>query len=121
MVKRSEKVGFIIVGPSVTPTALAAMQVVGETQTPMIAVSGGGAIIYPQEGARTWVFKMSPSEEIQLNVIVNSMKKLGEKTLSIIGVNNAYGLVFIDEAKKFAPAAMPQIELANCGYKGTQY
>mgnify|MGYP001095555894 CR=1 FL=1 len=153
----------MLVGPSVTPTALAAMQVAGESKTPMMALSGGGAIIYPQEGARTWVFKMPPSEEIQLNKIFNSMKKRGEKTLSIIGMNNAYGQVFIDEAKKFAPAAgikivsverfggtdtsfvsqalkiiaakpaavliaaagtpaaMPQIELKNRGYAGTQY
>lgn len=95
----------ILVGPSVTPTALAAMQVAGETKTPMISLSGGGAVIHPQEGARTWAFKMPPSEEIQLNVIFNSMKKLGKKTLSIIGMNNAYGQVFINDAKKFAPAA----------------
>lgn len=153
----------ILVGPSVTPTALAAMQVAGESKTPMISMSGGGAIVHPQEGVRTWVFKMPPSEEIQLNQIFNSMKKKGEKTLSIIGMNNAYGQVFIDEAAKYAPAAgikivsverfggtdtsfvsqalkiiaakpdavfiaaagtpaaMPQIELTNRGYKGTQY
>lgn len=153
----------VLVGPSVTPTALAALQVAGESKTPMISLSGGGAAVVPQEGARTWAFKMPPSEEIQLNEIFNSMKKKGEKTLSIIGMNNAYGQVFIDEAKKFAPAAgvkivsverfggtdtsfvsqalkiiaakpdavfiaaagtpaaMPQIELTNRGYKGTQY
>ena len=95
----------ILVGPSVTPTALAAMQVAGETKTPMISMSGGGAIVLPQEGVRTWVFKMPPSEEIQLNQIFNSMKKKGEKTLSIVGMNNAYGQVFIDEAAKYAPKA----------------
>ena len=153
----------ILVGPSVTPTALAAMQVAGEVKVPMISLSGGGAVVLPQTGARTWAFKMPPSEEIQLNVIFDSMKKKGEKTLSIIATNNAYGQVFIDEAKKVAPsagieivsverfgatdtsfvsqalkikeknpdavfiaaagtpAAMPQIELKNRGYSGTQY
>lgn len=95
----------ILVGPSVTPTALAAMQVAGETKTPMISLSGGGAIIEPQEGPRTWVFKMPPSEKIQLDLVFNSMKKKGEKTLAIIGTKDGYGQVFIDQAKKYAPEA----------------
>ncbi|HWK60190.1 MAG TPA: ABC transporter substrate-binding protein [Eoetvoesiella sp.] len=159
----SENKVDILVGPSVTPTALAAMQVAGETKTPMLSLSGGGAIIYPQEGARTWVFKMPPSEKIQLDNIFNTMKKRGEKTLSVVGANDAYGQVFINDVEKYAPAAgikvvsverfgstdtsfvsqalkiiaakpdavfiaasgtpaaMPQIELTNRGYKGTQY
>ncbi len=159
----SERNVDILVGPSVTPTALAAMQVAGETKTPMLSLSGGGAIIYPQEGARTWVFKMPPSEKIQLDNIFNTMKKRGEKTLSVVGANDAYGQVFINDVEKYAPAAgikvvsverfggtdtsfvsqalkiiaakpdavfiaasgtpaaMPQIELTNRGYKGTQY
>ena len=95
----------VFVGPSVTPTSLAALQVAGEGHTPMITLAGGGAVIFPQEGARRWAFKMPPSEEIQLNVIFEHMKKTGEHTLGIVAINNAYGQTFLDVAQKIAPAA----------------
>lgn len=95
----------ILIGPSITATALAVLEVAGETKTPMITMSGGGAVVIPQEGPRKWAFKMPPSEEIQLNVIFNRMKKRGEKTLTIVAAKDGYGQVFIDEATKLAPAA----------------
>jgi branched-chain amino acid transport system substrate-binding protein len=93
----------ILVGPSVTPTSLAALQVAGETQTPMISLAGGGAVVLPQEGARRWVFKMPPAEEIALAVIFEQMKKNREKTLGFVAINNAYAQTFLDVAQKMAP------------------
>jgi len=98
---QEEKVD-VIVGPSITPTSLAVLQVAGETSTPTLSLAGGGAIIDPPEGPRRWVFKMPPSEEIQLGIIFDHMKKKGEKRLGIVGVSNAYGQVFIDVAQKLA-------------------
>ncbi|MES2535973.1 MAG: ABC transporter substrate-binding protein [Pseudomonadota bacterium] len=153
----------VLIGPSLTPTSLAVLQVAGETQTPMVSMAGGGAIVAPQEGARKWAFKLPPSEEIQLSLIFDRMKKNKEKTLGIVGINNAYAQTFIDVVQRIAPAngvqvggierynatdasfvsqalkltasrpdaifivaqgtpaAMPQIELARRGYKGTIY
>ena len=93
----------ILIGPSITATALAVLEVAGETKTPMITLSGGGAVINPQEGPKKWAYKLPPSEEIQLNVIFNRMKKRGEKTLTIIAAKDGYGQVFIEEANKLAP------------------
>lgn len=93
----------ILVGPSVTPTSLAALQIAGETQTPMVSLGGGGALVSPQEGPRRWAFKMPPSEEIQLQVIFDRMKKNKERSLAIVAINNAYGQTFLDVAQKMAP------------------
>ncbi len=101
----------VIVGPSITPTALAVMQVAGETGTPALTLAGGGAIVEPQEGPRRWVFKMPPSEAIQLDIIFRNMKKQGEKRLAIIAVSNAYGQTFIDVAQR--RAAEHGIEIVN--------
>ncbi|WP_151446128.1 ABC transporter substrate-binding protein [Lacisediminimonas profundi] len=94
----------ILVGPSVTPTSLAALQVAGETQTPMISLGGGGSLVSPQEGPRRWVFKMPPAEEIALAVVFEQMKRNKEKTLGFVGINNAYAQTFLDVAQKLAPA-----------------
>jgi branched-chain amino acid transport system substrate-binding protein len=42
----------VIVGPSITPTSLAIMQVAEETSTPVLTLAGGGAIIEPMTGPR---------------------------------------------------------------------
>lgn len=103
----------ILIGPSVTPTSLAALQVAGETQTPMVSLGGGGALVSPQEGARRWVFKMPPSEEIQLQVIFDRMKQNKEHSLAIVAINNAYGQTFLDVAQKMAPGQGIKIAAAE--------
>lgn len=95
----------VIVGPSVTPTSLAALQVAGDAGTPIITLAGGNAIIYPAEGARRWAFKLPPSEEIQLKLVYDDLKKKGLKRLAVVAVGNAYGQTFLDVAQKTASQA----------------
>src|SRR5690606_4571415 len=56
----------VIVGPSITPPSIAAMEVAGRNSTPIIALGGGNAIIEPQEGSRKWAFKMPAPEAISV-------------------------------------------------------
>src|SRR5690606_33715955 len=58
----TEKKVDVLIGPSVTPAALSTLQVAHETQTPMIAIAGGGAIVTPLDDARRWAFKLPPEE-----------------------------------------------------------
>jgi branched-chain amino acid transport system substrate-binding protein len=99
----------VLVGPSVTPTSLAVLQIAGETQTPMLSLAGGGAVILPQDGPRRWAFKMPPSEEIMLRIIFDRMRKDKQKHLAIVAMNNAYGQTFVDVAQKMATGAGIQI------------
>lgn len=125
----------VLVDPSITPTSLAALQVAGDTETPIITLAGSNAIVLPVDGPRRWAFEMPPSEEVALKVVFDRMKKAGRKSLAIVAVANRYGQSFLDVAQTLkivasrpdavliaaagTPAAMPQIELKNRGYAGT--
>ncbi len=95
----------VLVGPSITPTSLAAVQVAGDTETPIITLAGSNAIVLPADGPRRWAFKMPPGEEVPLKMIFDHLKKKGQKRLAIVAVSNAYGQTFVDVAQKMAPAA----------------
>ncbi len=99
----------VLVGPSITPTSLAAVQVAGDTETPIITLAGSNAIVLPADGPRRWAFKMPPSEEVPLKLVFDHMKKKGQTKLAIVAVSNAYGQTFLDVAQKMAPAAGIQI------------
>jgi len=92
----------VFVGPMVTPTSLAAMQVAEETGTAMLSQAGGGSLVMPQEGPRRWVFKMPPGEHIPVKMVLENMKKNGNKKLALVAQSNAYGQTFVDVTSKMA-------------------
>jgi len=94
-----EKVDAII-GPSVTPTSLALLEVVGPAQTPMISLAGSNVIAAPVEGNKTWSFKITPGEELQAAYVLKDLQKRGAKTVAFIGFNDAFGNAFISGVKK---------------------
>lgn len=91
----SEQKVDVIVGPSLTPNSVAAMDVAGRNQTPIIALGGGGAIVEPQEGPRKWAFKMPAPEVLSVNVVVDHMVKNKVKNAAAIAVATAYGEGFL--------------------------
>lgn len=99
----TENKADVLVGPNITPTSMAAMQVAAETKTAMLSLAGGGALVIPQEGPKRWAFKMPPAESIQLKIIFDHMKKNGQKRLGLVAQNNAYGQTFVDVINKMAP------------------
>ncbi len=95
----------VLVGPSVTPTSLSAMQVAAESRTPMLSLAGGGTLVTPMDDVRRWVYKMPPGEHIPLSMIFEDMKARKQSRLAIVAMSNAYGQAFVDEARKIAPDA----------------
>lgn len=93
----------IIIGPSITPTSLSALQAAGESGTPIFTLAGGKSIVEPLEGARTWAFKMPPDEGIPVKLILQNMQKAGHKRLGIVAVANSYGEVFAQVMRQMAP------------------
>lgn len=81
----------VVVGPNITPAALAALDTVAAAQTPMITLVGSGSIVEPQEGARTWAFKMAQSDRAMADVMTRYMANHGVKTVGFIGFADAYG------------------------------
>ena len=81
----------LIIGSSVTPPSIAMLEVVGPAQRPMISLAGAQPIIVPQQGNRTWAFKMAPSEAIWSEWILDDMESKGAKSVAIFVVANSFG------------------------------
>lgn len=94
----------IIFGPSITPTSLAAVEVVGPGKTVMVSAAGSAVIARPVEGNKKWVFKTAPEEPAMAARVYGQMKKDGDKTVAFIGFNDAFGDSFIGAFKKVAQA-----------------
>ncbi|MCO8576573.1 ABC transporter substrate-binding protein [Burkholderia multivorans] len=92
----------VVVGPNITPAALAALDAVAAGQTPMITLVGSSAIVEPQEGARTWAFKMAQSDRAMADVMTRYMANHGVKTVGFIGFADSYGDSWLDEFTRFA-------------------
>ncbi len=92
----------VIIGPSVTPTSMAALEVAGNAKVPMVSLAGGGAIVLPQTGVRTWAFKLSPTEPISINLALDHFQAQKGKTMATIGFATSYGDGFL---RAFEPIA----------------
>ena len=101
----SEEKVDVIVGPSITPPSIAAMEVAGRNSTPIIALGGGNAIIEPQEGPRKWAFKMAAPESLSVDKAIEHMKAHKIKNVGVIAVTTSYGEGFLKAFSTQAPAA----------------
>ena len=63
----------VIVGPNITPAALAALDPVAEYQTPMITLIGSASVVEPQEGKKVWAFKMAQTDSAMADVMTRYM------------------------------------------------
>jgi len=92
----------IILGSTVTPNALAMIDVAAESQTPVISMAASARIVEPMDPKRRWVFK-TPQNDIMMSLaIAEHMAANGVKTVGFIGFSDAYGEGW---AQEFAKAA----------------
>ena len=94
----------VIVGPSITPTSLTVVELAGQNKVPMISLAGGGAIVLPQEGPRKWSFKLSPTEPISVNMVLDHLLANKGKSVATIGLANSYGEGFLKVLQSAAAA-----------------
>lgn len=81
-----------IVGPNITPAALAGLDVLQETGTPMIALAASAAIVQPpNDPKRRWAFKLPQNDALMAGALVEDMRKRGVKTVGFIGFADSYG------------------------------
>lgn len=99
---QEEKVD-IIIGSSLTPNTLAMIPVAAEAQTPIITLSASGAVVFPLDDKKRWVYKIVPNDVIMANVIARYMAKQGVKRLGYIGFSDAYGEGYYNDLSKVAP------------------
>lgn len=82
----------IIIGPNTTAATLALLDVLKETQTPLIALAASSSIVEPADDpGRRWVFKMPQNDGLMADVLIDEMVKKGHKTIGFIGFADSYG------------------------------
>jgi len=81
-----------IVGPNLTASALAALDVLQESGTPMVALAASAVIVEPQsDPKKRWAFKMPQNDSLMASILVAHMRKHGVKTVGFIGFADSYG------------------------------
>lgn len=92
----------VLVGPNTTPNALAMLDVVAESQTPMITLAASSSIVEPMDARRAWVFKMPQNDSHMATILTQHMADTGVKTVAFIGFSDAYGEGWWREFSKLA-------------------
>jgi len=105
----SEEKVDAIVGPNITAAALAGLDVLLETGTPMIALAASAVIVEPQSDAKKrWAFKMPQNDTLMASALVEHMRAHGVKKIGFIGFADSYGESWFKEFSK-AAAGDPEI------------
>lgn len=81
----------VLLGPSGSPNAIAAIPFMAEAKTPMLAVVGTQAAVLPMDEQKRWVFKTTQNDKLMASTLIAHMVKAGVKTIGFIGYNDSYG------------------------------
>jgi branched-chain amino acid transport system substrate-binding protein len=92
----------IVVGPNTTPNALAMLDALVESQTPMVALAASASIVEPQDARRAWAFKMPQNDTHMTTILTQHMADNGIRTVAFIGFADAYGEGWWREFSKLA-------------------
>ena len=90
----------IVIGPNTTPNALAMVDVMAESQTPMLALAASASIVLPQDAKKRWIFKMPQNDSLMATAVTKHMADNGVKTLGFIGFTDAYGESWLTEVNR---------------------
>ena len=96
----SEEKVDVIVGPNTTPAAIAMLDVLAESQTPMIALAASASIVLPMDPKRYWAFKMPQNDSLMATAVTKHMADNGVKTLGFIGFSDGYGESWLSEVNR---------------------
>ena len=95
----------VLIGPSLSPSSLALLDIVASAETPMISLAGAGAIVSPVDNRRRWVFKTPQSDAQMAELVVTNMSAAGVKSYAFVGFNDAYGDGWLEQMGKYAKLA----------------
>jgi len=90
----------VVVGPNITPNALAMLDVAAEAKTPMIALAASASIVLPMDAKRYWAFKIPQNDSLMATSVTKYMADHGVKTLGFIGFSDAYGEGWLTEVNR---------------------
>jgi branched-chain amino acid transport system substrate-binding protein len=99
----------LLMGPTISPSALAVVEAAGRAKTPMITFAAARAIVQPLDENRRWVYKTTINDDIFARATANYMTSKGQKKIAIIGFNDAYGESWFSAFDQAAKATELQI------------
>lgn len=80
-----------LIGPTTTPAALAMLDFVAESKTPLVTTVGSSALVQPMDDKKKWVFKTTQNDDLIADAVIAHMVKTGVRTIGFIGFNDPYG------------------------------
>jgi branched-chain amino acid transport system substrate-binding protein len=91
-----------IIGPSLTHTSMAVLEVTQKANTPLISCAAGIGITVPAQ-ERRWVFKTPQTDQMAVDRIYQYLKKQGLTKVAIITVSTGFGVSGKEQLNALAP------------------
>ena len=91
-----------IIGPSLTHTSMAALEVTQKAKLPLISCAAGVGITAPAN-ERQWVFKTAQTDQMAVSRIFQYLQKRGLTKLAILTVSTGFGLSGKEQLEAQAP------------------
>src|ERR1700743_2545298 len=95
----------LLMGPTISPSALAVIEAAGRAKTPIITLAAARSIVQPLDDNRRWVYKTTINDDIFAAATAKYMVSKGQKKVAIIGFNDAYGESWFSAFNQAAKAA----------------
>lgn len=80
-----------LIGPTTSPAALAILEFVAESKTPLVTTVGSSAVVLPLDDKKRWVFKTTQNDDLITEAVLAHMTAAGVKTIGFIGFSDPYG------------------------------
>ena len=91
-----------IIGPSLTHTSMAVLEVTQKAKLPLISCAAGIGITAPAKD-RVWVFKTAQTDQMAVNRIYQYLQKQGLKNVAILTVSTGFGVSGKEQLTALAP------------------
>jgi branched-chain amino acid transport system substrate-binding protein len=91
-----------IVGPSLTPTSMAVLEITQKAKLPLISCAAGAAITAPAKD-RFWVFKTAQTDKMAVSRIFQYLQKQNLAKVAILTVSTGFGVAGKEQLLAQAP------------------
>ena len=91
-----------IIGPSLTHTSMAVLEVTQKAKVPLISCAAGVGITAPAK-EREWVFKTAQTDQMAVSRIFQYLQKQGLTKLAILTVSTGFGISGKEQLESQAP------------------
>lgn len=81
----------VVIGPSGSPNAMAIIPFAAESNTPVLTLVGGAAVVVPMSEEKKWMFKPSQNDDLIAQALVDHMAASQIKTVGLIVAADAFG------------------------------